>query len=62
MSSYSSTKRVPLGTTRRTGEKCPESGNWQTLDTPSTTGPFATGNTFPPHNGRSVVWKLIRYA
>jgi hypothetical protein len=62
MSSYSSTQKVPLGTTRTTGEKCPESGVWKTVDSPSTTGPFAKGNTFPPHNGRSVTWKLIQYA
>jgi hypothetical protein len=54
--------KMPIGTTRTTGQTCPESGVWQTLDSPSTTGPFAKGNTFPPHNGRAVTWKLIRYA
>lgn len=54
--------KTPLGTTRQTGEKSPESGIWKTLTTPSTTGPFAKGNTFPPYKGRSVTWQLIQYA
>ncbi|MBL8517569.1 MAG: hypothetical protein SF172_04415 [Burkholderiales bacterium] len=52
----------PLGTTARTGESCPESGVWESQDSPSTTAPIAKGNTMPPHNGKAVTWKLIRYA
>ncbi len=59
---YFTAGKVPLGTMRRTGEKCPESGVWESQDFPSTTGPFAYSNVFPPHNGRAVYWKLIRYA
>ncbi|MEK7439128.1 MAG: hypothetical protein AAB150_19840 [Pseudomonadota bacterium] len=54
--------RVPLGTTARTGEICPESGVWQAVSTPSTTGPIAKGNRMPPYNGQAVSWKLIQYA
>jgi hypothetical protein len=54
--------RKPLGTTARTGEKCPESGVWQSQDSPSTTAPISVGNTMPPHNGSSCTWKLIQYA
>ncbi len=54
--------RKPIGTTARTGEKCPESGVWQAMDTPSTTAPLAKGNTMPPYNNRAVTWKLIRHA
>jgi hypothetical protein len=54
--------KAPIGTTGRTGEKCPESGIWKVLDTPSTTAPIAKGNTFPPYNGKAVTWKLIQYA
>ncbi|BEU99068.1 hypothetical protein [Novosphingobium olei] len=54
--------RKPLGTTARTGETCPESGDWKSLDTPSTTAPIAKGNRMPPHNGKAVTWKLFRYA
>lgn len=61
MTSYAHA-RIPLGTTRRTGETCPESGVWESQDYPSTTGPFAKGNVFPPHNNKAVHWKLVRYA
>lgn len=54
--------RKPLGTTARTGERCPESGVWKSLDTPSTTAPIAEGNVMPPHNGSAVTWKLTAYA
>ncbi len=54
--------RKPIGTTARTGERCPESGVWESQDYPSTTAPIAEGNVMPPHGGKSVTWKLIRYA
>jgi len=56
------TGREQLGTTARTGETCPESGVWRSLDNPSTTAPIAKGNTMPPHNGVAVTWELISYA
>ncbi len=54
--------KVPLGTTARTGEICPESGVWKVLGTPSTTAPIAKGNRMPPYGGRAVVWQLVQYA
>lgn len=54
--------KKPLGTIANTGSICPESGVWQSQDHPSTTAPIAVGNKMPPHNGRSVTWRLIRYA
>ncbi len=54
--------RLPLGTTARTGEKCPESGVWEVVGTPSTTAPIAKGNTMPPYNGKAVTWRLKQYA
>jgi hypothetical protein len=54
--------KAPLGTTARTGEKCPESGVWEVVGTPSTTAPIAEGNTMPPYNDRAVTWRLIQYA
>lgn len=54
--------RVPLGTTARTGEVCPESGVWEVVGTPSTTAPIAAGNRMPPYRGVAVTWRLIRYA
>ncbi len=52
----------PIGTTARTGELCPESGVWESMDYPSTTAPIAIRNRMPPHGGKAVTWKLIRYA
>lgn len=54
--------RLPIGTTAKTGEKCPESGIWQVVGTPTTNAPIAKGNTIPPYSGKAVAWKLIQYA
>ena len=54
--------KVALGTTVRTGEKCPESGVWKVVGNPSTTAPIAKGNTMPPYGGRAVTWQLTAYA
>lgn len=53
---------MPIGTTARTGEICPESGVWQVVGTPSTTAPIAKGNRMPPYDGKAVIWKLIQLA
>ena len=53
--------RKPIGTTARTGEKCPESGIWKVVGTPTTTAPIAEGNRMPPYK-KAVTWKLIQYA
>ncbi|MEM8801727.1 MAG: hypothetical protein AAGF55_04255 [Pseudomonadota bacterium] len=55
-------RRAPIGTTARTGEKCPESGVWKVLGTPTTTAPIAEGNKMPPYANKAVTWKLIQYA
>lgn len=54
--------KMPLGTTARTGARCPESGVWQSQTSPSTTAPIAKGNVMPPYRGNAVTWKLVRYA
>lgn len=54
--------KSPIGTTGTTGQKCPESGVWKALSTPSTTIPLSEGEKFPPYNDKSVTWELIRYA
>ena len=55
--------RMPIGTKRKTGETCPESGVWK-VDHPTetTTIPLAERNTFPPYKQKSVTWVLISYA
>jgi hypothetical protein len=54
--------RKPIGTTARTGERCPESGIWKVVGEPSTTAPIAEGNVMPPYAGRSATWMFIQYA
>lgn len=54
--------KSPIGTTARTGEKCPESGVWAVVGTPTTDAPIAVGNTMPPYNNQAVTWKLKQYA
>lgn len=54
--------KKPIGTTARTGEKCPESGVWKVLGSPSTTAPIAVNNIMPPYGSRAVTWQLIQYA
>lgn len=54
--------KLPLGTTRKTGQKCPESGVWESVSTSSTTIPLSKEETFPPYKDRAVTWKLIAYA
>jgi len=54
--------KEPIGTTARTGQKCPESGIWKVVGTPTTTAPIAKGNTMPPYGGNAVTWKLTQYA
>lgn len=54
--------RTPLGTIRRTGQKCPESGVWEAQSSPKGTIPLSEDETFPPHNGGATDWKLIAYA
>ena len=54
--------KAPIGTTARTGERCPESGIWKVVGTPTTTAPIAKHNVMPPYDGKAVTWKLIQYA
>jgi hypothetical protein len=53
---------MPIGTTAQTGGKCPESGVWEVVGTPSTTAPISKGETMPPYDKKAVTWKLIRLA
>ena len=57
-----SLSRHPVGTTARTGEKCPESGVWRPRVANATTAPIAKGNVMPPYRGQAVTWVLERHA
>lgn len=54
--------RSPIGTTARTGQKCPDSGVWKVVGTPTTTAPIAKGNVMPPYRDKAVTWKLTQHA
>jgi hypothetical protein len=54
--------KAPIGTTARTGERCPESGVWKVVGFPTTTAPIAKGNVMPPYGGKAVMWQLTSYA
>jgi hypothetical protein len=53
---------MPIGTTAKTGEICPESGVWKVVGTPTTTAPIAKGNRMPPYGDRAVTWMLTQLA
>ena len=52
----------PIGTTAKTGEKCPESGNWTAVGYTGSSAPIAKSNIMPPYAGKAVTWKLYQYA
>ena len=54
--------RKPIGTTARTGERCPESGVWEVVGAPTTTAPIAERNVMPPYRQQAVTWRLKSYA
>lgn len=49
-----------IGTTAKTGEKCPETGDWKVLEQPSTIIKLNKGEELPPLKGRSVQWELVK--
>ena len=51
-----------IGTITKTGQKCPESGVWKAVGSPTTTAPIAQGNRMPPYAGKAVKWKLTQLA
>lgn len=53
---------MAIGRTATTGQKCPESGVWKVVGTPSTTAPIAKGNIMPPYANKAVTWRLDQLA
>ena len=51
----------PIGTIRRTGEICPQTGVWRSSAYPSTSEALTSGDTMPYVDGRKVFWELIAY-
>ncbi len=51
---------IRIGTTRRTGETCPESGIWIAEGKPPVA--ISAGNRFPPSEGKPVIWTLLKAA
>lgn len=52
--------KTNIGTTAKTGEKCPETGDWRVLEEPFTIIKMNKENLMPPLKGRSVQWELIK--
>ncbi|MFV8316336.1 hypothetical protein [Mycobacterium sp. 23] len=53
---------MAVGMIAHTGDVCPVSGVWRSLDMRPTTAPIARGNRMPPHDGGAVDWQLIQLA
>ncbi len=53
---------MPVGTTAKTGERCPESGIWKVVGTSTTTAPIAKSNVMPPYANKAVTWRLTQLA
>jgi nucleoside 2-deoxyribosyltransferase len=58
----SSSHKVPIGTFFNSGEKCPESGVWQSQTSPSEVFKINEGETFPQWHSLNVLWELISYS
>ena len=50
-----------LGKRARSGERCPASGVWRAMTTPSTTVSLAEGSNMPTFSGKSVNWLLTKH-
>lgn len=50
--------KTMTGTIAQTGERCPESGLWKILETPSVSVTIYEGSIMPPYKGKSVSWEL----
>jgi hypothetical protein len=54
--------KVELETTVRTGESCPEDGNWAPQHALDKTKLFKKGAKMPVYNWMAVTWVLKSYA
>jgi hypothetical protein len=52
--------KLPIGTTGRAGEICPETGIWKVGAVPTTTHRYEKGSRFHSF-GKGVEWRLISY-
>lgn len=55
-------RAASVGQLVKTGERCPESGMWQPLDSNEDASPIALGSPMPSYRRKSVVWKLVQRA
>ena len=54
---------LPLGTTAKTGKKCPQSGVWVSVNNPEFEITIAKGRSMPPQTDRvATTWKLKSYS
>lgn len=53
--------RFPVGTRRRSGELCPESGVWKSLGEKRFSAIMRKGQVFPSRMSGPLTWMLITY-
>lgn len=53
--------RFPVGTRRKTGERCPENGLWRVVGNRQTTAQLRRGQSIPEFFGIEVTWMLVEY-
>lgn len=54
--------QIAVGTTARTGQRCPESGIWSVEHMTTATMPIAIHNLMPPYQNQPVTWVLVQHA
>lgn len=47
-----------IGMTVKTGQRCPETGRWEVVGSPSTTVLINKHSTMPPYRNAGVIWRL----
>jgi hypothetical protein len=61
MGIVSRTSWYPVGTTVRTGEKCPESGSWTVVGHDWISASISAGQIMPRYLGKDATWRLVHY-
>ncbi|MFF3672249.1 hypothetical protein [Microtetraspora malaysiensis] len=47
-----------IGMTAKTGQRCPETGHWEVIGSPSKIALITKHSTMPPYRNAGVIWRL----